>query len=480
MSQLQNTELEVGALLGDARWELVLRVAASAQFRKSTRLRDFLLYISERALSQRLEDIHEQQIGIRVFGRRSDYNPSVDNIVRVEAGELRRRLAQYFASEGKDEPLVIQVPKGGYVPVFARRVDVSVAHTLDDSVATSASSGAANGGAANEIAANEIDIVAAQDSLGDLAQKTNPQIIRDSSLWPLPRSVLGGALILSLLLTGLGVLSLSLWSENRTLQRDLASRSGRAETPKGIWPLLFDDTHQTFIVVADSCLAFFQDVHKTQIPLKDYISRKYQQTSNSPEIKLLLQRQYTSIADVTIAGKILQLNADFRERTSVRYARDLQLRDFKTNHIILFGSHRSNPWGELVAQQRNFRFEFDKQTGQPFCVNLARRAGEELIYRTGGKDGTGDETYSMITFLPNLSQTGNILIIEGGTGEGTEGAGEYLTNPESLQKLEELLKVRKPGAWPYFELLLKTSRIAGAPSRTVYVTHRIGSETKTH
>lgn len=290
--------------------------------------------------------------------------------------------------------------------------------------------------------------MAAQDSLVDLPQETIPQLIRDSSLWPTPRPVLRVVLILSLLLTGLGVLSFLLWSENRKLQRDLASRSEGAESLKGIWPLLFDATHQTFIVVADSCLALFQDVHKTQVPLKDYISRKYQQSLNSPDMKLLLQRQYTSLADVTIAGKILQLNANFRERTSVRYARDLQVRDFKTNHIVLFGSRRSNPWGELVAHQRNFRFEFDKQTGQSFCVNLMPWAGEELIYRTGGKDGTNDETYSLITFLPNLNHTGHILIIEGATSEGTEGAGEYLTNSESLQKLEALLKVGKPGAWP--------------------------------
>src|SRR5208282_138508 len=64
---------------------------------------------------------HEQYIGCAVFGRRADYNPGDDNIVRAEARELRKRLEQYFAGEGKEESLEIRIPKGSYVPVFEAR-----------------------------------------------------------------------------------------------------------------------------------------------------------------------------------------------------------------------------------------------------------------------------------------------------------------------------------------------------------------------
>jgi hypothetical protein len=51
-----------------------------------------------------------------VFGRKADYSPGEDNIVRVEVRQLRKRLEEYFATQGKDEPVVILIPKGAYVP----------------------------------------------------------------------------------------------------------------------------------------------------------------------------------------------------------------------------------------------------------------------------------------------------------------------------------------------------------------------------
>lgn len=103
----------------DERWKLALRVAASPGFSKSTRLRDFLLYVCEKTLTDRQDEVHEQQIGLEVFGRRDGYNPSEDNIVRVEARELRKRLDRYFSSPaGRTEELRIKIPKGGYAPCF--------------------------------------------------------------------------------------------------------------------------------------------------------------------------------------------------------------------------------------------------------------------------------------------------------------------------------------------------------------------------
>src|SRR5690349_3112046 len=112
--------------LGDARWELVHRVASSASFQKSPRLRELLLHICERAIQNRPEDLREQLIGQRVFGRKADYSPGEDNIVRVEVRQLRKRLEDFFATEGKDEPVVIVIPKGAYVPGFEPRAPLPV------------------------------------------------------------------------------------------------------------------------------------------------------------------------------------------------------------------------------------------------------------------------------------------------------------------------------------------------------------------
>ena len=82
---------------------LIDRIAGSAQFRRSARLRDFLLYVGGQSLKEGCPDIHEQEIGAKVFGRSSTYDRSQDNIVRVTATELRKRIELYFAYEGAHE-----------------------------------------------------------------------------------------------------------------------------------------------------------------------------------------------------------------------------------------------------------------------------------------------------------------------------------------------------------------------------------------
>src|SRR2546421_1320919 len=100
--------------------KLVERVAASRYLAKSARLRDLLVYLSERAL-EGTDEIHEQEVGHKVFGRPANYDTGSDNIVRVHASTLRKRLEQYFSEEGATEPLILEIPKGNYAPVFRKR-----------------------------------------------------------------------------------------------------------------------------------------------------------------------------------------------------------------------------------------------------------------------------------------------------------------------------------------------------------------------
>ncbi len=104
-----------------AQWALVERIGASKKFRRARKLRAFLFYICEKTLLGKADHIREQEIGHRVFGREEDYSASEDNIVRVEARELRKRLEEYFSDEGAGEPTIISIPKGGYVPHFEER-----------------------------------------------------------------------------------------------------------------------------------------------------------------------------------------------------------------------------------------------------------------------------------------------------------------------------------------------------------------------
>ena len=112
---------EATARTAGQREALVHRVAASSTFEKSTRLRAFFLHVCQCALENRPEAATEQQIGIHVYDRPPGYNPNEDNIVRSQARMLRLKLEHYFANEGADEPVVVTIPKGRYLPVFESR-----------------------------------------------------------------------------------------------------------------------------------------------------------------------------------------------------------------------------------------------------------------------------------------------------------------------------------------------------------------------
>ena len=87
-------------------------MVAGPQFARAPHLRGFLLFVSERLLTGRLAEINEYEIGREVLGRRATFNPHEDNIVRVQARHLRAKLEQHFAAEGKDEPVIVTIPRG--------------------------------------------------------------------------------------------------------------------------------------------------------------------------------------------------------------------------------------------------------------------------------------------------------------------------------------------------------------------------------
>jgi adenylate cyclase len=107
----------------------VARVLASPGFARNDRMSRFLRMLVERRLEGRAAELKESVIAIDVFGRRADYDPRLDSIVRTEAARLRTRLTEYYVGEGRSDALVIDVPKGGYVPVFRQRDSVEDATT---------------------------------------------------------------------------------------------------------------------------------------------------------------------------------------------------------------------------------------------------------------------------------------------------------------------------------------------------------------
>ena len=96
------------------------QVLASPLFRNAGRQTDFLRYVAEQALGEAKGSLKEFSIAMPVYNRRSDYDPKVDPIVRVEASRLRARLRDYY-DLAPDSLIRIELPKGSYMPQFVLR-----------------------------------------------------------------------------------------------------------------------------------------------------------------------------------------------------------------------------------------------------------------------------------------------------------------------------------------------------------------------
>lgn len=98
--------------------EQLAAVLASDAFRGAERSRTLLRFLVERALAGDVGRLKEYTLGVEALGRSESFDPRTDPIVRAEASRLRRRLLQYYESEGRGAPLTIVLPRGGYAPLF--------------------------------------------------------------------------------------------------------------------------------------------------------------------------------------------------------------------------------------------------------------------------------------------------------------------------------------------------------------------------
>jgi adenylate cyclase len=113
------------------------RILGSDEFQASARNRSFLRYVTEQTLAGHEDSIKAYSIACNVFGRPHTFDPRVDPIVRVEAGNLRRALERYYLTAGASDPLRIEIPKGAYVPAFrpaARSANRAYEETADHGV----------------------------------------------------------------------------------------------------------------------------------------------------------------------------------------------------------------------------------------------------------------------------------------------------------------------------------------------------------
>jgi len=396
-------------------------------------LRALLLYISKAAIFDPSRDIKEQELGAQVLGRRPGYDPQEDTIVRVQVRHLRERLEKYFATDGKDERLRLTIPKGGYVSHFEPHVDLPVT------------------------------VAPAEPPPSVLARRAR-------WLWPTAGVILAAFVLAAFIL---GRLS--------------ATWSGAAvpDEPAGNAALsrLFTRDKPTSLVIADSGVVLVQDLLRLDLSLDGYIAHTYGSAIGAvPEEGLRLallraaDRQYTSLADATLASRFYAIGKHAGAKVDVRFARHLNVRDFNTGNFIMVGSRRGVPWVELFEPQMNFRMT--TEAGALGFRNMQPLPGEPQAYWSTPSDGWTKssnlplQTFATVALLPNRTGSGTVLILNGATMEASEAAGEFILRPDFPRTIGLLMGADPARNSTYFEVLLKVSSVAGAPDSASVVSWR--------
>jgi hypothetical protein len=459
---MQTTEInppETSFHPSKAEWERLLnRVLESTPFRRSTRLRDFLIYVGNEVILHGAEDLHEQQIGTAVFGRLPSYDTSQDNIVRVNAMELRKRIDLYFADEGQNEPLVFEIPRGSYVPVFRlRRQEVT-----DDPL-------------------EKIDVVEETPfppvhSMP--VQEAPPHFVEESaSLSRTLQSPLTGLLIFAIvcLAVGLGIALRRNQQNQGTLHKWQSGPALRA-----FWGNFFVKGLAPEIVLADTSFVLAQDVLHKQLSLAQYLDYSYRAVQSpqsltiearqqeQKDLAVIFNRASGSVGDFRVARRITELETG-DDGTRLLFAREYAGHRLRWNNTIFVGSSRSNPWVELFEDRMAYHFK-QSPDRTPAVVTVDNPTGSEQAEYALSSDPGTRTAYCVILFLPNPTNTGSVLVLAGTDSQATEAGGDFLTSEEGLERLQTLLHQK---AFPHFQILLRISRFSGTPLGSEIVSYRV-------
>lgn len=113
--------------------EQLERILASPLFKQSKRYSPFLRYVVEKTLAGEADTLKERTLGVEIFGRPPNYDSSNDPVVRVTAGEVRKRIAQYYHDSEHKGELRIELSPGSYVPEFLGWHQAGLAPLIEDS-----------------------------------------------------------------------------------------------------------------------------------------------------------------------------------------------------------------------------------------------------------------------------------------------------------------------------------------------------------
>ena len=431
------------------------RLLSSRILQGSESLRAFLRFVVTKAVDNQDASLKEYTIATEVFGRSNNYDSRSDSVVRVQAGRLRSKLQEYYATEGKHDRVLIDLPKGHYAPSF--------------SYIEGANGATVTAGLTPEIASVPVKQSAIKDNWMGLAIAA-----------------------LALLAVTLGVLAFSYKSDASRLTDSLASKTIQPVEVQAASPLWGDFFHSPEPVLVAFSNALFRGTAETGMKIlkpmgsapTNVASPAASQTSGvKADSESVITDHYTGIGEVLGVYSVGDLF--YKASRSIRVKRSLMLTwdDLKTENIIILGSPAENFVLRDLPQQQDFVFQPLKDDNQKMSlgiVNTKPKAGEQTTYlakQEGPSRSQISEDYAVISLLRGLDERHRLMILAGITTFGTQAAAEYATKPEHIKDLIAHLDTSQSGDAPklpqFYQVLIKVKVNGGVPVQISYVTHHV-------
>jgi hypothetical protein len=422
------------ALADDPRWRLAQSVAAGSHFARSPLLSQFLLYVVAETLMGRQAAVTEHQIGVHVFGRPRSYRTDEDNIVRNYARQLRKRLTGHFADDGNDTGMRIEIPVGGYVPVFSN------CHESDVSSL-----------AANQASEQPQPTADAGPSARENSESSpGPSLVRRF----LRKFALSGKM-------GIAVYSVVLVCSTWVAASRILVPNPPPEPAQLLWNEILRGADSTYIVPPDAGLNLLEDISRQPSQLADYIRGSYLGQSlpnlDNHTTEDIRTQRFTDFVSLQVLADLTRQQEYDPRHVLLRFPRELRLDNLKTSNVVLIGSVNSNPWSTIADSETNFRIVPNAGMEGASIVNTKPQPGESLSYASHWNEPS-HETFALIDFVPNLSGNGHLLLLEGLDVAGTQSAAELLFHSNTISSI--LKRAQRPdGSLRPFEILLRSTSI---------------------
>ena len=269
-----------------------------------------------------------------------------------------------------------------------------------------------------------------------------------------------------------------LWVQNRSLRSERRQPS-LADT--GLpWSAMFAKGAGVRLVLPDAGVGAIQVLADQQLSVSEYASGKFipETLRGRPEMlpfaEFLLRSQYTTASYALSSVRMAEVARSFAAPVDVIFARQLSLRSLKGGgNFVFLGTPRSNPWVQLFEADLNFAVRYGAGKSGPRFENRKPARGEQKEYRQSGNSDNSSEAYGIIAFLPGRYPNGHVLMVSGTASEGVEAATELLTDTPRFRRTLGQFGIASDGSLQRFEILVRVTRVMGAPMRIEPVAHRV-------